>query len=93
MANTKDLIDTTYVTLEASVTKKEIEAVVVAFLDAAADALNSGEEVTLRNFGRFFNHVRAERAGRNPKTGDTIQIPAKSVVKFKGREKLASVNV
>jgi DNA-binding protein HU-beta len=48
-----------------------------------ADALAAGEKITLVGFGTFSVGERAEREGRNPRTGDKISIPASKVVKFK----------
>lgn len=93
MANTKELIDSTFEALRGEVTKKQIETITTTFLGLAAEALNEGGEVTFRNFGRFYNHERAARIGRNPKTGESISIPAKSVVKFKGRDMLSGSEV
>jgi nucleoid DNA-binding protein len=46
------------------------------------DALHTGESVELRGFGRFHPRHRQPRAGRNPRTGDTVQIPAKTIPAF-----------
>ncbi len=52
-------------------------------LDAISDALAKGEKVTLVGFGTFSVSKRAARKGRNPQTGDIIDIPAANVPKFK----------
>ncbi len=64
-------------------TKAEAEAVVETTLEGIVDALKEGEKVELRGFGSF--RFRQRRAGqvRNPKTGDTVRIPAKKVAYFK----------
>lgn len=87
MANTKQLIDAT--SAELNVTKALTEKVVTTFLAKAAESLQAGEDVTLRNFGRLFPHPRDARIGRNPKTGEAIEIPSKVVAKFKPRGVLA----
>ena len=46
------------------------------------DALQAGEPVELRGFGSFRTRHRQPRAGRNPRTGDTVQIPAKTLPAF-----------
>jgi integration host factor subunit beta len=46
------------------------------------DAVQAGESVDLRGFGRFHLRHRPPRAGRNPRTGETIPIPAKAVPSF-----------
>jgi DNA-binding protein HU-beta len=54
-----------------------------AFVSSVADALASGERISLVGFGSFSVDQRGERTGRNPRTGEEIQIAAKNVVKFK----------
>jgi DNA-binding protein HU-beta len=51
--------------------------------------MKSGDKVTLVGFGTFSTSERAAREGRNPKSGETINIPAKKVVKFKAGSKLS----
>ena len=59
------------------------EQAFVGALDAIGQALQTGEKVSLVGFGTFSVAQREARQGRNPATGNTIQIPAKKVVKFK----------
>jgi DNA-binding protein HU-beta len=62
-------------------------------LDSIGDALKSGDKVTLIGFGTFMVSKREARSGRNPQSGESIQISAKNVVKFKpGKELSDSVN-
>src|SRR6266481_3758431 len=63
--------------------KHQTETVVNLFLQCITDALEEGDKVELRGFGSFRLHHRRPRAGRNPKTGETVQIPAKKVPWFK----------
>ena len=56
--------------------KKEAEAAVSALTDAIVAALQNGEKVQIVGFGTFEVKERAARSGRNPKTGETIQIAA-----------------
>ena len=63
--------------------KHQTEKVVHLFLQCIMDALRAGDKVELRGFGSFRLHHRAPRVGRNPKTGETVQIPAKQVPWFK----------
>ena len=62
--------------------KHQTETVVNLFLQCITDALCAGDKVELRGFGSFRLRRRKARAGRNPKTGDTVQIPAKQVPWF-----------
>lgn len=64
-------------------TKVDAEDKVEAMLETIGEALKAGEEVSFLGFGKFEVVQKAERLGRNPKTGEEIKIPAKKVVKFK----------
>jgi len=64
-------------------TKKEIDAILERLLAEVARALASGERVDLRGFGSFVPKETKARQGRNPKTGEPIQIAAKKTVTFK----------
>ena len=61
---------------KAELSKKDAEAAVTATIDAITEALVREEKVQLVGFGSFEIKSRAERVGRNPKTKETIQIPA-----------------
>ncbi|MGC9048727.1 MAG: HU family DNA-binding protein [Patescibacteria group bacterium] len=54
-----------------------------AFIEIVIDTLKKGDEVAIAGFGVFAPKVRAARTGRNPKTGETISIPATKVPKFR----------
>src|SRR6266446_5734207 len=69
-------------------TKKQTEAVVNIMLTCITEALSEGDKVELRGFGSFRIRNRNPREGRNPKTGDTVQIPAKRVPFFKAGKEL-----
>ena len=60
----------------------QTETVVNLFLQCITDALRAGDKVELRGFGSFRLRRRKARAGRNPKTGDPVPIPAKQVPWF-----------
>ncbi len=72
--NKTDLINV--VAAEANLSKKDADAAVTATLAAIANALKEGDKVQLIGFGTFEVKEVAEREGRNPKTGETIKIPA-----------------
>jgi integration host factor subunit beta len=57
-------------------------------LNCITEALSAGDKVELRGFGSFRIRNRNPREGRNPKTGDTVQIPAKRVPFFKAGKEL-----
>jgi integration host factor subunit beta len=69
-------------------TKKQAETVVTILLNSITEALSEGDKVELRGFGSFRIRNRNPREGRNPKTGDTVQIPAKRVPFFKAGKAL-----
>lgn len=73
---------------KAELSKKDAEAAVTAAVDAITEALTQGEKVQLVGFGSFEVKARAERVGRNPKTKQTIQIPASKTPVFKAGKAL-----
>ena len=75
-------------------TLKEVERVVSAFFDAIIEQLQSGGRVELRGFGAFSIRGRDARKGRNPRTGEPVDVSAKSVPYFKpGKEMRERLNV
>ena len=73
----------------AGLTQSQADAALSATLDAIQAALKAGDSVSLVGFGTFSVNERPGREGRNPRTGETIQIAAKSVAKFKPGKKLS----
>ncbi|TPE48020.1 integration host factor subunit beta [Maribrevibacterium harenarium] len=72
---------------------KDVEQAVKAVLDHMSDALANGERIEIRGFGSFSLHYRAPRIGRNPKTGESVELSAKYVPHFKpGKELREMVN-
>ena len=76
------------VAAKADVSKKDAEAVVTAALDTITAAMAEGEKVQLVGFGSFEVKKRAARQGRNPKTKETIELPASVVPVFKAGKAL-----
>jgi DNA-binding protein HU-beta len=68
---------------KAGLSKKDAEGALKSALDAIKDALKKGSKVTLTGFGTFMASKRAARKGVNPQTGATINIPARTVPRFK----------
>lgn len=66
----------------AEISKKDAEKALKAFTDVVADELKKGEKVQLVGFGTFEVSERAAREGRNPQTGETMQIKASKTPKF-----------
>ncbi|MSM41215.1 MAG: integration host factor subunit beta [Geobacter sp.] len=78
----------------ASLTRKESEAIVNIIFDAMGDALRRGEKVEIRGFGSFTVRERSAREARNPKSGEIVKIPAKRVPFFKtGKELRERVDI
>ena len=65
------------------VTKKDRGRVVDAFLDTVKDALARGDHIQIRGFGTFKVRHRRAQAGRNPKTGEPVEVPPRDVPVFK----------
>lgn len=71
----------------AELTKKDSEVIVETVFESIIQSLNEGQKIELRGFGSFRVRHRQARRGRNPKTGDPVDIPAKQVPYFKpGKE-------
>jgi integration host factor subunit beta len=67
--------------------KKQAEIVVNTVFESIVDTLKTGEKIELRGFGSFRIRRRDSRTGRNPKTGDKVDVPAKRIPYFKpGKE-------
>lgn len=78
--NKGDLVDK--VAAKATVTKKQADAVLTAILEVVMEAVANDDKVTLVGFGSFEARERKAREGRNPKTGEKMEIPATRVPAF-----------
>ena len=74
--------------LKAELSKKDAEAALKAFIDVVSEELKKGEKVQLVGFGTFEVSERAAREGRNPQTGETMEIKASKTPKFKAGKAL-----
>ena len=75
-------------------TQSEVERVVNVILGGMIDSMANGGRVELRGFGAFSVRSRPARAGRNPRTGQSVEVPAKAVPFFKsGKELRERLNV
>lgn len=86
MAGKADLAD--HVANSVDLTKKEASEAVDAVFDAIESYLKDGDRVQVSGFGSFSVAERAARTGRNPATGESIQIPASKNAKFKAAKNL-----
>ena len=84
--NRTDLIEK--VVESTGVTKKEATAVVTAAFDAITEALVAGDKVQLIGFGTFETRERAARMGKNPQTGEAVEIAACNAPAFKAGKAL-----
>ena len=76
---------------KANMSKVDTEKALKAFIDTVTDELKNGGKVQLVGFGTFEVAERAERQGRNPKTGEAITIPASKSPKFKAGKALKDI--
>ncbi|MBC8211598.1 MAG: integration host factor subunit beta [Gammaproteobacteria bacterium] len=66
---------------------KDVELAVKSLIEMMSNALSMGERIEIRGFGSFSLHFRPPRVGRNPKSGDKVELPGKYVPHFKpGKE-------
>ncbi|MCK5610345.1 HU family DNA-binding protein [Candidatus Pacearchaeota archaeon] len=84
--NKSDLV--AHIADEAGISKAAADKAVGAFVGGVTDALKKGDKVSLIGFGTFDVSSRAARIGRNPQTGETIQIKASRTPKFKAGKAL-----
>ncbi len=82
-----------HVTRASNLSKKHAEIVVNTVFDSIIEALSSDEKIELRGFGSFRIRRRQSRVGRNPKTGERVEVPAKRIPYFKpGKELKELIN-
>jgi integration host factor subunit beta len=74
-------------------TKKQAETIVNIVFDSIVDSLRAGQKIELRGFGSFRLRSRKSRTGRNPKTGEKVDVPSKKIPYFKpGKELKELIN-
>lgn len=76
---------------KAGLSKADSKKALDAFIESVSDTLKTGDRIGLVGFGSFSVTERGERTGINPRTKESIVIPAKKVVKFKAGAELAEV--
>jgi integration host factor subunit beta len=81
-----DLIDE--ISRLAEVTRKDSEVIVETIFDSIVRSLRAGDKIEIRGFGSFRTRQRKSRIGRNPKTGDRVEVPAKKIPFFKPSKEL-----
>ena len=79
---------------QSQLSSKDVELAVKTVLEHMSQALSTGERIEIRGFGSFSLHFRSPRRGRNPKTGDSVELTGKYVPQFKpGKELRERVNL
>ena len=74
-------------------TKKQAEAIVNIVFDSSVESLRAGQKIELSGFGSFRLRSRKSRTGRNPKTGEKVEVPSKKIPYFKpGKELKELIN-
>jgi integration host factor subunit beta len=76
------------VTSAGELTRRDGEVIVETIFEAVIGALKSGDKIEIRGFGSFRTRQRNPRIGRNPKTGERVEVPAKKVPYFKPSKEL-----
>ncbi len=69
-------------------TRKDSEVIVETIFDSIVHSLRAGDKIEIRGFGSFRTRQRKPRVGRNPKTGDRVEVPAKKIPFFKPSKEL-----
>ena len=82
----QELVD--IIATKAQVTEKTARALLKAYTEAVMEAMSRGDNVQLIGFGKFEVRIRKARKGRNPKTGEALNIPAKTVPAFRPGAKM-----
>ncbi len=85
---TKSEIIASLASNQAQLAFEDVERAVKIILEHMANTLSSGERIEIRGFGSFSLHYRKPRVGRNPKSGESVYIPAKFVPHFKSGKEL-----
>ena len=86
-----DLVDEVARTVQ--ITKKQAESIVNIVFESIVQSLRAGEKIELRGFGSFRLRSRKARIGRNPKTGERVEVPSKKIPYFKpGKELKELIN-
>jgi integration host factor subunit beta len=81
-----DLIDE--VSRLTELTRKDSEVIVETIFESVVHSLRAGDKIEIRGFGSFRTRQRKPRVGRNPKTGDRVEVPAKKIPFFKPSKEL-----
>jgi len=84
-----DLIDE--ISRVVEMTRKDAEIIVETIFDSIVKTLRTGDKIEIRGFGSFRTRQRKARIGRNPKSGDRVEVPAKKIPFFKPSKELKDI--
>lgn len=84
--NKSEFVD--FIAKQQNSTKVDAEKIINAFTTAVTELLGKGEEIALTGFGKFYTTAVEAKEGRNPQTGKSMQIPARTDAKFKAGQSL-----
>jgi len=76
------------VTQAVELSRKDSEAVIDIIIESIVKSLRAGDKIEIRGFGSFRSRQRKARVGRNPKTGERVEVPPKTVPYFKPSKEL-----
>jgi DNA-binding protein HU-beta len=79
----KEFINAMADAYEGEISKSDLKETFDILIDGIIDVVAGGDEVNITGFGKFYPVVRKARKGRNPATGESVNIPEKTIVKFK----------
>jgi len=89
-----ELIEAISNSRNTQLTPKDVDSAVKTMLEHMSQTLEKGDRIEIRGFGSFSLHYRPPRKGRNPKTGDAVDLPGKQVPHFKpGKELRERVDI
>lgn len=75
----------------AELTRRDSEVVIETIFESVINSLRAGDKIEVRGFGSFRTRQRQSRVGRNPKTGDRVEVPAKKIPFFKPSKELKDI--
>lgn len=84
--NKTELVES--IAASTGMTKTDVDKVVTSFVEVVTEALAKGDKVSLKGFGNFEVRERSARSGRNPRTGETMEIAASKAPAFKASSAL-----
>lgn len=88
--NKKELVEA--IASKTEMSKKDSQAMLEAVIESVVEFVKGGNKVSLIGFGSFFPYETKATTKKNPKTGEPVQVPAKTVLKFKASKNLSNLS-